>query len=573
MSRAPLLLCLALPLSLFALVPGPGLAQVTFDSDIQILQRLAEERYAEGDLQRAADLYREIAAKQTDDKERAKALFTAAWLLHLAGDRSQPANLLQESLGIEPSQPFDPSLYDRDFEIVYRQSLDLALRERARLSADRTEQAIALLEAGRKVEARNLLDEALALDPDNPTTLYNLAVLELEAGATAMAQQDLERVVSLTYKKSDPGMANLRARSLVGIGIVYQQQDRDEDAAQSFLEATRVDPGEVAAWKHLGILHYTAGQFALAVDPLERAAEISPNDRQIAVALTRSLAESDDAGGASALLTGYLRRHPNDAELWQQLAELEQSRMEPGAAAAALRQSIEADGENRTGAAVVSAVRLARLHLQQGDLEAAQERANQALGWDRSDADAWSVLGEAQLAAGQLASATASLARAAELEPTSSARQIALGDALLAADKLPQAESAFARAQSLDPGSAESSTRLATVRSRLDNERAIVAGRAKPRKPVPPKKIGLEFAGIDYKDLQLRGALVKQVKKKSPAARAGLRKGDLVLWIGDYAVVSDKDFMQFLKRNPPGKSLGIEYLRDGRIHDAEIRLR
>ena len=67
--------------------------------------------------------------------------------------------------------------------------------------------------------------------------------------------------------------------------------------------------------------------------------------------------------------------------------------------------------------------------------------------------------------------------------------------------------------------------------------------------------------------------MVKDIDKKSPAARAGLRKGDLILWIGTYSVLSDKDFFQYIKRNPPDEGLDIEYLRDGRIHETVIQLR
>jgi S1-C subfamily serine protease len=144
---------------------------------------------------------------------------------------------------------------------------------------------------------------------------------------------------------------------------------------------------------------------------------------------------------------------------------------------------------------------------------------------------------------------------------------------MLASNQLPQAEAAYLRALTLNPSSVEASAGLEGVRSKIASERAIASGKVRPRKPIPPKKIGLEFAGIDYKDLQLRGALVKQVNKKSPAARAGLRKGDLILWIGDYSVLSGKDFFQYLKRSPPGDALEIEYLRDGRIHDVELQLR
>lgn len=573
MKRTRILVPILFFLLAAALTPSVGHAQSAFDTDIQILERLAQERYAEGDLQRSAELYQEIAAKQADKKAQARALFTSAWLLQLTGDKSRPLDLLTKSLNIDPEQPFDSSLYDRNFELLYKQALDIALRERQRASSQKTQKGVAQLQAGHQTQARALLEEALVLDPSNPTALYNLALLDLRAGAVPKALGDFERVVSLTYKESSTEMVRLRANSLVGIGVIYQQQNRPEDAEQSFLEATRIEPREPSAWKGLGLLRLNEERYYDATAPLERAAELLPDDREIMVALIQSLDESARTDQACTALDSFLRRNPGDAELWRQLATLQESRGETEAAMKALESSLTADSENHSGVGAVSAVQLATLHLLQEDFEGAMARANQALGWDRADPDAWMVLGEAQLGMDQLAQATASLSRAAELDPDSADRQMALGDALLAGGKLPQAEAAYLRALNLDPNSTDASANLEVARAQLATERAIVAGITKPRKPIPPKKIGLEFAGIDYKDLQLRGALVKQVKKKSPAARAGLRKGDLVLWIGDYAVVSDKDFMQFLKRNPPGKRLDIEYLRDGRIYDTELQLR
>jgi S1-C subfamily serine protease len=143
---------------------------------------------------------------------------------------------------------------------------------------------------------------------------------------------------------------------------------------------------------------------------------------------------------------------------------------------------------------------------------------------------------------------------------------------------LTKAEAEYIRGLDLEPGSASAEESLEQIRARLAAERAVVTGaaptpRAASTKPLPPKKIGLRFVELDYKQLGLRGALVKEVVKNSPAARAGMRKGDLVLWIGDYSVLSSKDFMQFLRRNPPGDVLDLQYLRDGETFTTQLDLR
>jgi len=548
-------------------------AQTGPDNETQILQRLAEERYADGDLERAAETYQEIAARQTEPREQAEALFMAAWLMHLSGQDEAALTTMTRSLRLAPEQSFEASLYNREFELLYRQALDTALDQRRRESAEKAQAAVVEMNSGRNSRARVLLEAATELDPDNPSALYNLALLDLQAGASGDSLAAFERVISLTYKETSPGMVKLRAKALTSIGVIYQQLENPGDAEQSYLEATRADPREATAWTNLGLLQFRLGRYEVAATTLERAHELLPDNRDVTWSLAWSLVESGRAGQASTTLKTALEAHPDDAEMWQQLGRLEMTRGEMSAAIQALETSMDADEENRTGIAAGSAIQLTTIHIEQEDVEAALAVANRAVGWNRNDPEAWNAIGRAQLAADQLAPATASLGRAAELDPDSIDRQLLLGNTLLANNQLPQAEAAYLRALTLDPNSTEASANLEVVRSKIANQRAIVAGKVRPPKPIAPKKIGLEFAGIDYKDLQLRGALVKQVNKKSPAARAGLRKGDLILWIGDYSVLSGKDFFQYLHRSPPGDRLDIEYLRDGRIHDVEIKLR
>ena len=571
----PLRILTALSLCVLSggLFPFESIAQTSLESEIQILQRLAEERYAEGDLKRAADIYQEIAAKHTDFQEQAKALFTAAWLNQLSGDSATALVLLTRSLAMVPDLTFNKSLYDREFALLYQQALHAAQRERQLESTEKTQAAVAELKAGRLPEARALLESAVNLDHDNASALYNLALLDLRAGASPKALGDFERVVSLTYKETTADMTELRAKALTSIGLIYQKEGRLDDAEQSYHEATRADSAEASAWMNLGLLQYQQNRFEVASTTLAKAQELLPENRQVVLSLARSLEASGGADQAAASLRSYLQRQPGDAEAWQQLGQIEERRDDIAAAIQALEKSMAADEENVSGVAIRSAILLASIHLDQESVEAALAPANRAVGWDRNNSAAWSVLGRAQLAAGQQAQGTASLTRAAELDSGSLERQMDVADALRADGQLAQAEAAYLRALTLDPSSIEAEANLELVRQKIANERAIVSGKVRRPRPIAPKKIGLEFAGIDYKDLQLRGALVKQVNKKSPAARAGLRKGDLILWIGDYSILSGKDFFQYLKRSPPGETLDLEYLRDGRIHDVELHLR
>jgi tetratricopeptide (TPR) repeat protein len=316
-------------------------AQPTPDSEIRILQRLAEERYAKGDLPLAAETYKEIAAKQTDPRARAEALFTASWLRELSGDTARALESLTDSLEIDPEQPFDASLYNRDFELLYQQALSRALEKRHRQSVVKTQAAVTEIQAGRHSQARALLEEATLLDANNPSALYNLALLDLAAGASPKALGDFERVVSLTYKDNASDLVELRARALTSMGVIYQQQGRSGDAEQSFLEATRADPTESKAWLNLGLLQFHQRKFESSSTSLERAHELLPENRDVTRALARSLVEANRTGQAVTMLKTHLQRFEDDAVLWQVLGQLELERGETLGAIAALGRSGE----------------------------------------------------------------------------------------------------------------------------------------------------------------------------------------------------------------------------------------
>jgi len=249
----------------------------------------------------------------------------------------------------------------------------------------------------------------------------------------------------------------------------------------------------------------------------------------------------------------------------------------PADAIASFERAMTADNANRQGIAAAAATQLAALLYQQGEMERAVTTARQALEWDSNDAESWNTLGLAQLALQQPEPAVASLTRATMLEPTRFEYHNNLGSAYAATGKLQPAAAAYEKAAALNPDSVTAEENLTQVQKRMDRERAKVSGSggrgSSQSRPIKPKQIGLNFANLDYRQIGLRGALIKEVAKKSPAARAGLRKGDLLLWIDDYEVVSDKDFVEFVKRNPPGDRLQIEYLRDGRIYEAKLELR
>jgi S1-C subfamily serine protease len=94
--------------------------------------------------------------------------------------------------------------------------------------------------------------------------------------------------------------------------------------------------------------------------------------------------------------------------------------------------------------------------------------------------------------------------------------------------------------------------------------RRVYLGVAAGQRPVPP--------GIAREhDLLNEGAVeVMSVEPRSPADRAGVREGDLVVTIADRIVNSVDDLHRALSRAAPGKAVGLTVIRGGRKLDLDV---
>jgi 2-alkenal reductase len=91
------------------------------------------------------------------------------------------------------------------------------------------------------------------------------------------------------------------------------------------------------------------------------------------------------------------------------------------------------------------------------------------------------------------------------------------------------------------------------------------------------------YMGLDHVDLTVdtalelgvrseRGALVRRVIDGSPAQRAGLRAGDIILRMGRFELNEDLPFLNALARFRPADSVALQVLRDGRVAEVTVEV-
>jgi putative serine protease PepD len=91
------------------------------------------------------------------------------------------------------------------------------------------------------------------------------------------------------------------------------------------------------------------------------------------------------------------------------------------------------------------------------------------------------------------------------------------------------------------------------------------------------KKVTWAYLGLDIQDASTAtdasaGALAGAVTPGTPAARAGLKQGDVIVRMGGATISSSEDLGMVLDSKRPGDTIKVIYLRGGKSHTVSVTL-
>jgi serine protease Do len=90
---------------------------------------------------------------------------------------------------------------------------------------------------------------------------------------------------------------------------------------------------------------------------------------------------------------------------------------------------------------------------------------------------------------------------------------------------------------------------------------------------VPRGWLGVAVADLPPgRDGRREGALIEAVERGSPAARAGLRPGDVVLRLDGQPVEGSRALVRGIAALPPGRQARLSVRRDGRIQEVQVQV-
>jgi len=278
-----------------------------------------------------------------------------------------------------------------------------------------------------------------AVATEEPGLAIAAARKSFAAGRSEEALKQLDGLKSLTPEPA--GVESLR-------GFIYYQQRNMSSAEAAFAKAVAEDPSDHQSMQMQGVALYSLGRPAEAIPLLEKAslavpsANVDPN--YVLGVCYIAVRRYDDARRAFAIQYGFA---PDSAPAYLLAARLLLRQENPAMAENYARQALTLQPSIPLAHLLLGEVDLARGQLPEAIAELKQERDMNPL-----NGSVYDRLGDAYVRSGDDARAQAALSQAILLEPNASGPYILLGKVMLNQQNYLLATLYLERASSMDPG-------------------------------------------------------------------------------------------------------------------------
>ncbi len=397
------------------------------------------------------------------------------------------------------------------------------------------EQARVYLEENQPAKALPLLEELQAKSPDDLDIARALTEVQVKAGHTDAWIAELQRRNTQSERAVNHYM--------LGLAYFSRASDAGAPAVAAFERAIAMAPREAEFHYRLGIAYLESEQYAAALGPLRRAAELAPDRAAIRLPLAKALHRTGDSVGAVASLNTVVRASPTPAEvataraLMDQIADpfsgfpkAAQGKLEEGMRFLqemdAPQQAILAFEEilhDYPDLAVVHAL-LGLAYERLDDAGRAVDEFKQAIELAPRDGKNQFYLGELYLSRQRADAAREAFTKAVAFNPLLDDAWSRLGDLSLDRRDLPAAREAFRIFTSLQPDVAPPRGKLAMV---YQLEGDFPAAERELRRVVEKDPENMEFAlrlGLLFTEESLKARKPEERKASSQEAEKWLLK-------------------------------------------------
>ena len=188
---------------------------------------------------------------------------------------------LNEASSIPKMQLLQGLLQHKKFQQAEELTVE-APEDAKQLSSFQTNAGIAALGTKKFKLAIHRLELATTLDPKNANAWHNLGAGYVRTGNTKEAELCLKKAIELrpSYVKS-----------MLKLGSVYALQDEYQNAAAQFENALRQDVRNIEAYSKLSAVKRRTNEWKEAIQLLQDASDIAPDNRKLLVNLTLTLLE------------------------------------------------------------------------------------------------------------------------------------------------------------------------------------------------------------------------------------------------------------------------------------------